>query len=255
MTTSVQSKDSYLHLWFVLMVLALVPVIVIFMGQELGAEPLPEDAAQGYEVWQQVRCESCHTLFGYGGAYAPDLTQIYSQRGAEYLREFIVNPAAFHPDQRVMPRFNLTRTQTDNLIALLRWAAEDAPAKDWSPNMLLVSGSGAGGFSGAGQAAADDSPVARGRQIYGQRCASCHSLEADVVIIGPTFHGIAERAATRVEGQSARDYLRDSILYPGDFLVEGFPDVMQKNFAEVMSSADVDAVLDFMLTLSANGES
>jgi cytochrome c2 len=238
-----------------MIVMVMIPVGNFLLYQQINPAPLPTDAAAGYVVWQRVRCESCHTFFGHGGNYAPDLTKIYAQRGAEYLREFMVNPAAFHPGQRVMPRFNLTRTEVDQLIALLRWSAEDAPFRDWSPNVLNVSGRGAGAFVGGSSVAAPESPVALGQQIYGQRCASCHSLEADVVIIGPSFYGVAERAATRVEGQDARDYLRNSILYPADFLVEGFPDVMQKNFAEVMSSTELDAVLDFLMTLRTSGES
>lgn len=85
-------------------------------------------AVDGLRVWKQQGCEHCHTLYGQGGAFAPDLTRILEQRGSAYIREFMVNPQAFHPGERIMPRFTITRDETDALIALLdRTASTDSP--------------------------------------------------------------------------------------------------------------------------------
>ena len=51
-------------------------------------------------------------------------------------------------------------------------------------------------------------------------CITCHSLEPDVVIVGPSQAGLATRAETRVPGQSAEDYIRNSITHPNDYVVE-----------------------------------
>ena len=40
----------------------------------------------GKLVWHRNNCINCHTLLGEGAYYAPDLTKITAQRGAEYLR-------------------------------------------------------------------------------------------------------------------------------------------------------------------------
>jgi mono/diheme cytochrome c family protein len=100
---------------------AISAVMLIIVGASwLTPRSTPDTLmAQGYAVWQANGCSGCHTLYGLGGVYAPDLTHIYAQRGDTYLREFLANPNAFHPDQRIMPRFHLNRTETDALIAFL----------------------------------------------------------------------------------------------------------------------------------------
>ena len=95
--------------------------------------------AQGFGVWRDYGCAGCHTLNGQGAPYAPDLTRIYSLRGETYLREFLVNPGAFHPDAiRMMPRLGLTIMQTDSLMAFLNWVDEQAGT--FPPRPINVSG-------------------------------------------------------------------------------------------------------------------
>jgi len=81
-------------------------------------------------------------------------------------------------------------------------------------------------------------------------CRICHSLRPDVVIVGPSFAGVATRAETRVPGMSAEEYLRQSILDPNAYIVEGFaPDMAPPNFAELLTDEQVDDLVAFLLTL------
>ncbi len=227
---------------------AMVLVFAAVPPREVTAE-----AAAGAKVWRAYRCEGCHTLYGMGGAYAPDLTHIYAQRGADYLREFLVNPAAFHPGGRVMPAFGLTRSETDNLLAFLQWADEQIP--DWPPRPIQVAGGGSIGLeiaSASTTASLPADPAARGEYWFKRPpaiCATCHALAPDTVIVGPSLAGIASRAADRVPGQSAEAYLRDSIINPGHFIVPGFPDVMQRNLGEKLSADQINDIITFLLTL------
>src|SRR5690349_22575625 len=92
--------------------------LVIFNSR--GAQgTIPQEVADGYAVWRAYGCESCHTFFGQGGNYAPDLSHIYTLRGEDYIREFMVNPAARHPNQRLMPRFSISQEEVGSLIALM----------------------------------------------------------------------------------------------------------------------------------------
>jgi nitric oxide reductase subunit C len=216
--------------------------------------------AAGYSIWQANGCEGCHTLFGYGGSYAPDLTRIYGQRGDTYLREFLVNPSAFHPNQRLMPRFGLTVSETDDLLAYLDWVGQQDIG--WPPRAIQVSGS-AVVLDGSLTSAFDlvpagrsneipDNPMERGRYWFTRppaNCATCHALEPDVVIVGPSLAGIATRADTRVPGQSAEQYIRNSILNPGDFIVPGFQNVMVQNLADSLSSGQINDLIAFLMTL------
>lgn len=216
---------------------------------------IPEQVAAGHDIWRSNNCAGCHTLYGQGGAFAPDLTRIYDQRGDTYLREFMVNPNAFHPGQRMMPRFGLTLTETDALLAFLQWASNHEAAQNWPPRLIAVSGMGALGRTAApesGIPAADNSPPARGRALFSSTpaiCSTCHSLEPDVTLVGPSLYGIADRAAARVPGQDAETYIRNAILYPSEYLVAGFADVMQKNFGDMLSGDDLNSLIAFLMTL------
>ena len=81
-------------------------------------------------------------------------------------------------------------------------------------------------------------------------CRICHSLRPDVVIVGPSFAGVATRAETRVPGMTAEEYLRQSILDPNAYIVEGFSsDMAPPNFAELLTDEQVDDLVAFLLTL------
>ena len=98
--------------------------------------------------------------------------------------------------------------------------------------------------------------VTRGESLYKSTiinnsapgCITCHSLEPDVVIVGPSHAGIGERIAGGVNGLSAEDYLRQSILEPNSHVVNGFTEgIMYQDFSTVLSPQDVDDLVAFLL--------
>jgi cytochrome c2 len=88
-----------------------------------------------------------------------------------------------------------------------------------------------------------------GQSVYTLRCAQCHVLVPDTVVIGPSLAGIATRAGSRVPGYDAQAYIETSILSPKEFLVEGFPDTMPTNFGKELTSEEFEAVVAFLMTL------
>ena len=89
----------------------------------------------------------------------------------------------------------------------------------------------------------------QGKQVYVSNCAGCHALEPDTIVIGPSLAGVGTRAETRLDSYDARAYIETSILNPGAYIVEGFNDVMPKNFGKDLTSADFDAVVAYLLSL------
>jgi hypothetical protein len=81
--------------------------------------------------------------------------------------------------------------------------------------------------------------------IYG--CKGCHSLKG-YVYQGPSLQGISEIAGDRVPELSAAEYLRQSIVDPSVYLVEGFEDKMRKDYQSLLSEEDIDALVAFLLT-------
>ena len=244
------------RLFFAVCLLMSAAAFVLAIPSTAPEKAMPPAPSVGMGIWQTYRCEGCHTLYGQGGAYAPDLTHIYATRGGDYLREFLLNPGAFHPNQRQMPMFGLTKSETDNLLAFLQWAGEQPAAQSWPPRPINVNGGGSlavqpvTSAANSGDATSDD-PVVRGKYLFSNApaiCSTCHSLQADVVIVGPSLAGVANRAGSRVAGLSAEEYIRTSIVHPSEFIVPGFQDVMQKNFGDVLSSGQINDMIAYLMT-------
>lgn len=128
--------------------------------------------------------------------------------------------------------------------------------------VLLLAACGGGGgdtaeSSGGGSSVGD---AANGETLYNQvtigsasapGCVTCHSLEPDVVLVGPSHAGLAGRAGTYIEGMSAEEYLRESIMDPDAHIVEGFtPGVMYQNFGTELKAGEVNDLIAYMLTLN-----
>jgi len=81
-------------------------------------------------------------------------------------------------------------------------------------------------------------------------CRICHSLEKNEKIIGPSFYGIADRAASRVPGMTAEEYLHQSIVDPNAFVVPGFPSgQMIQNFGTILTEDQINDLIAFLMTL------
>ena len=117
-------------------------------------------------------------------------------------------------------------------------------------SLALVACGGGGETSAVGD-------VKAGEELFNQLtvdvqpgCVTCHSLTPDTVVVGPSLAGVATRAETRIDGTSAEDYIRQSILEPNAYIVEGFqPDVMVQVWAETLTPEQVDNVTAYLLTL------
>jgi len=234
-------------------------ILVPVLGGAFAARTVSDDVTRGFGVWRSYGCAGCHTLDGQGGPYAPDLTRIYSVRGDTYLREFLINPGALHPDAiRTMPRLGLTETESSDVIAFLKWVGDQSAT--FPPRPINVSGglpeSAASSASAAPPSASSTSevpsdPVAAGHYWFTRppaNCATCHSLQPDVVLVGPSLANVGNRAGSRRAGMTAEQYLRQSILDPGAFVVPGFPNAMARNFGEVLNGEQISDLIAFLMT-------
>ena len=89
----------------------------------------------------------------------------------------------------------------------------------------------------------------QGQGVFNLRCAQCHTIVPDTVVIGPSLAGIAMRAATRMEGYDAEAYIEHSILFPRDYIVDGFADTMPTNFGKELTSEELTSVVAYLMTL------
>lgn len=223
----------------------------------------------GKDVWHRNDCTNCHTLLGEGAYYAPDLTKIAQQRGPDYLKAFLADPAKFYSeshDRRLMPTFQLSAVERDGLIAFLDWVSH-INTQNWPPRQLVVSGSsvpGANVGEPAARAASSD-PVSMGEALFRATppgCSACHSTTAGVQIVGPSLAGIGARALEHMKSPDyhgkatdAASYIRESILDPNAFIMpgptfsSGGRSLMPTNFATTLRPEQVNNLVAYLMTL------
>lgn len=123
--------------------------------------------------------------------------------------------------------------------------------------LLAACGGGSKQSSSSGGGGAGD--PAAGKTLYESAtigpnnapgCASCHSRDKGVVLVGPSHADIGARAGSVVPGQSAEDYLRESIVKPDAHIAEGFtPGVMYQNYGKDLTEQQINDLVAYMLTL------
>lgn len=87
-----------------------------FLYADLDTKTI-ENTAQidhGKKVWQDSNCIACHQIYQLGGYLGPDLTNTFSLKGPEYIKVFVKNGT------EVMPKFNLSDTDLNALVAYLK---------------------------------------------------------------------------------------------------------------------------------------
>ncbi|MDH5507985.1 MAG: c-type cytochrome [Anaerolineae bacterium] len=89
----------------------------------------------------------------------------------------------------------------------------------------------------------------KGQSLFIKNCAACHAIAPDVVLVGPSLSGIAERAAGREDGLEARQYLELSILNPEAFTVEGFESLMPTDLGKKLTTEELNALVEYLMTL------
>jgi nitric oxide reductase subunit C len=135
--------------------------------------------------------------------------------------------------------------------------------------VLALTACGGGGAAkpagGESQPAAAGGNADNGKKLFNEPfiasagspgCVTCHSLEKDKTIIGPSLAGIAADAANTVKeadykgaAKTADEWLRESILNPNVDVPDGFkPDVMPKTFTK-LSAQELNDLVAYLMTL------
>lgn len=104
----------------------------------------------------------------------------------------------------------------------------------------------------SGSAVATPGNAVTGQQVFEKyACGACHavtSIPGAKGNIGPALDGLAQRAAQRVAHMSAIDYIRQSIVEPGAYVVKGYLKLMP-NLRAGMSEQEFDDLVIWLQTL------
>ncbi|HWT83717.1 MAG TPA: cytochrome c, partial [Candidatus Methylomirabilis sp.] len=87
------------------------------------ADQLSDQVVAGKRVWHKYNCNDCHTILGFGGYYAPDMTKVYWRRGEEGIKAMVRTPEKL-TTWRKMPHFALSDQELNDLVAFLKWTSE-----------------------------------------------------------------------------------------------------------------------------------
>lgn len=271
--------------------------VVVFLGMTVDthrqfpkltqSQNITPAVTRGKDVWHANNCINCHTLFGEGAYYAPDLTKITQLRGAPYLTAFLKDPSKFYDEQRhrrLMPNPNLGDEEIADLIAFFDWVA-NVDNQGWPPRPILVTGSSipgtgmsvaqqdAAGSSatpaaplppGARPVTAADDPIALGEALFRTAtpvCSACHSTAPGVNLAGPSLAGISARAQKLIgspqytgKADSIESYIREAIvspsayLHPGEMYSAGGTSFMPTTYVEALSAEQIDQLVAYLAT-------
>jgi len=102
--------------------------------------PISEAVANGKRVWEKHACFDCHTLYGEGARYAPEVGKVWLKYGGESdangaraaLKEWFKAQPLGMSDRHQMPQFNLSEKDLDDVIDFLRWTST-VDTQGWPP--------------------------------------------------------------------------------------------------------------------------
>jgi len=164
------------------------------------AENLSEQVVQGKRVWQKYNCNDCHTILGFGGYYAPDMTKVYKRIGKEGIRETVKKPqVVFANSWRKMPQQNLKDKEVEDLIAFFKWVNE-INTNDWPPqdSDKLPPSSIRRMVAGVG--------VSPGGALFKEKgCFACHKISGTGGVAGPAMEGVGRK----YDAAKLAQYIRD----------------------------------------------
>ncbi|MEK1834949.1 MAG: cytochrome c [Pseudomonas sp.] len=264
---------------------------VVFLGMTVdshrqfptltNAQQITPQVTRGKDVWHQYNCINCHTLFGEGAYYAPDLTKITQQRGTPYLTAFLKDPSKFYDEKRhrrLMPNLKLGDGEIADLIAFLDWVSK-VDNQGWPPRPILVTGASIPGMDltvaqqnatggdqpppAARPVSGKEDPIALGEALFRTTatpvCSASHSIAPGVNLAGPSLAGLASRAKQVIaspdykgKAKDAEGFIRESIvtpsayLHPGDMFSANGMSFMPDTFAKSLTPEQIDQLVAYL---------
>ncbi len=149
------------------------------------ADKLSDKVIAGKRAFEKYNCNDCHTILGFGGYYAPDLTKVVQRVGEDGIRYRVKSPElAFAKSVRKMPQQHVSAEEIENLVAFFNWVGEidngDWPPQD-SKNKLTRSE----------QRLSLGATVSPGAAVFQTKgCMNCHSLHGTGGTFGPALDTI-----------------------------------------------------------------
>ena len=239
-----------------------------------NAQNITPEVTRGKDVWHKNNCINCHTIFGEGAYYAPDLTKITQLRGESYLKAYLKDPSKFYDEQRhrrLMPKQDLSDRDITDLIAFMDWVSK-VDNQGWPPRPILVTGATMAGAApsapdqtAAASGANGTSEIALGEKIFrtaAPACTACHSTSPGVNMAGPSLAGVNARTEALLKSGDYKGkatdvagYLHEAVAEPSAHLVPGAmysadgTSFMPNTYVKDLSAEQIDQLVAYLSSL------
>lgn len=165
-----------------------------------NADRLDAAVVAGKRAFERYNCNDCHTILGFGGYYAPDLTRAYTRLGDETIRARLERPElVLRASYRKMPQQRIPAAEIDAMGAFLRWVSAIHNA-DWPPQDSEARWTASTRRLLAGAALSPGAAL-----VEQEGCLACHALGDAGERVGPRLEWIGGRR----DAAWVREYLTD----------------------------------------------
>lgn len=206
---------------------------------QTNADQITAEVIAGKKIWEDNNCMGCHTLFGEGAYYAPELTKTVERRGKAWLRLFLKDPQAMYPGRRKMVQYDFTDQEIEHVIAFFDWCGKvdlnGFPADP--PLRAKIESTKAAAVEPVALLPSPPPAI-----MVNAACTGCHSVAgegggAGAAIGAPALDGVYLKK-TREE---LRQWIADpQLVKPGTAM----PDLVPS----VVSAEQLDEILDYLFS-------
>ena len=172
-------------------------------------------------LYQRYKCFVCHSINGYGGTLAPNLSFEGSRSRREWIVTFLKHPQTIRPALTVrMPDFSLTDEEADTLADYISSSLR-------SPQVNPLTD----------RASYTPEMAARGKVLYEHKyeCQSCHTIGSSGGYVGPSLN----TAGDWLTPAWIKAWLRDPLAL--------IPDTIEPR--HTFTEAEIDDLTAYLLTL------
>ncbi|MCF8474141.1 MAG: cytochrome c [Emcibacter sp.] len=126
--------------FFVIFVVLTAQSHFYILEESTDVSTLTASVERGKRVWEENACINCHTLFGEGAYFAPELGKVWvkfggaddPETGRETLKAWMNAMPTGIEGRRQMPQFNLTDQEHEDLAAFFEWISR-VDTQNWPP--------------------------------------------------------------------------------------------------------------------------
>lgn len=219
-------------------------------AEEYKPEPVSALSAKGALYFKELNCLSCHSAKGVGGDLGPGLDGVGRRRSTEYLlarlsdnpkarERFAQFPGARTCSLGTHPR--LSDPVSKAVVAFLLTLGEYKSNPNASPHGgLLPADDQVANPNFVPAVAGADAEL--GKELYKKNaCSACHSIGEVGGWVGPALDGIG--------GRRSLQFIKEHIVKPKNSGAEGEDAPKSRMPALPLSSAEVDKLAAFLMTL------